>query len=284
MDVRSVLRALSPPLLRDAARAVREAAGGAEWEWAPDGWKLPPAGRGWEDPSVLETQRARWPSFVDAVSGRGPLARSPEADPSAPDDIATHNTYMVFGYVLARAAHGRHRLAWLDWGGGLGHYAVLARALLPEVTLDYHCRDTAGIAAAGRALQPDAFFHDDDSCFARDYDLVMASSSLQYREDWTDVLARLAGVTRGFLFVTRLPVVETAGSFVALQRAHRHGYRTSYLGWVLNRREFLARAAETGLMLDREFLIDESPQIRRAPGPCRYRGFLFRRDGRVARR
>lgn len=280
MDVKAFLRSISPPVLLDAARAVREAAVGAEWEWVPGGWEQGPAGRGWDHESVVTTQRERWPAFIAAARSPGPLARSPEADAGAADDIATHNTLMVFAYVLARAARGRDRLTWLDWGGGLGQYAILGHALLPEVTLEYHCRDTAQLAAAGRALLPEARFYDDDAaCFARDYDLVMASASLHYREDWPLLLAKLAGAARGFLFVTRLPIVERADSYVAIQRAHRHGYRTSYLGWVLNHREFLDRATALGLALEREFLIDERPRIRRAPEPCRYRGFLFRPGG-----
>jgi putative methyltransferase (TIGR04325 family) len=275
--VNPVLRSFFPPVLLDAARAARDAMVPAEWEWVPGGWVREPAGGGWEHESVVATQRERWPALVAAARGHGPLALSAEAGTTVPDDIATHNTMMVFAYVLARAARGRERLAWLDWGGGLGQYAVLGRALLPEVPQDYHCRDTAQLAAAGRALLPDARFYDNDAeCLARDYDLVMASSSLQYREDWAATLAGLARVARGFLFVTRLPIVERAGSYVALQRAHRHGYRTEYPGWVLNHREFLDRAAGLGLTLEREFLIDERPRIRRAPGPCRYRGFLFR--------
>jgi len=280
MGVKSFIRSIAPPVLLQAARALREAAGGAEWEWIPAGWEEGFAGRGWEHESVVATQRARWPAFVAAAGGAGPLARSPEADAADPDDIASHNTFMVFAYVLARAARGRDRLTWLDWGGGLGHYAILARALLPEVTMDYHCRETALLSREGRALQPEARFYDDDAdCFARDYDLVMASSSLQYSRDWGAALTRLAGAARGFLFVTRLPIVEREDSFVAIQRAHRHGYRTEYQGWVLNHREFLDRATALGLVLEREFLIDERPRIRRAPEACRYRGFLFRAGG-----
>lgn len=29
----------------------------------------------------------------------------------------------------------------LDWGGGLGAYYVYSRALLPDLELDYHCRE-----------------------------------------------------------------------------------------------------------------------------------------------
>src|SRR5262249_44788363 len=153
---------------------------------------------------------------------------------------AAQSLIVAFAYVLARAAHGRDRISLLDWGGGIGHYYAIARAVLPEIELDYHCRDLPLLAARGRALLPQARFHDDDSCLERRYDLVVASSSLQYGEDWRGTLAGLARATSDFLYVTRVPLAVQVPSFVVIQRAQRHGYGTEYLGWVLNRDELLA--------------------------------------------
>ena len=57
---------------------------------------------------------------------------------------------MSYGYVLALAARAaeraaadhagdpvRRRLSILDWGSGLGHYFIISRALLPDVTFDF---------------------------------------------------------------------------------------------------------------------------------------------------
>jgi putative methyltransferase (TIGR04325 family) len=183
---------------------------------------------------------------------------------------------MRVGHVLARAARGRDRLSMLDWGGGIGHYYIYASALLPEVELDYHCRDLSRFAAAGRDVVPQATFHDaDETALARAYDLVLASSSLHYSEDWRGTLARLASVTDHYLYVTRQPFIATAPSFVVVQRPHRHGYLTEYPGWFLNRGEFLAEARALGLDLLREFLIAERPVVPGAPEQADYRGFLF---------
>jgi hypothetical protein len=48
-----------------------------------------------------------------------------------------------------------------------------------------------------------------------------------------------------------------------------------YLGLCLNKAEFLAEAGQLGQTLVREFVIGEQPPIAKAPGACRYRGFLF---------
>lgn len=276
--MRTLVRRLLPPVMVEAARWVRDALGAPEWSVARGGFAEARALTGWDDPSVAETQAARWNGFVARTNGTAPLGLSSESDPRFPADEAAHNTVMVFAYALARAAHGLERMTLLDWGGGLGQYGVLARALLPEVAVEYHCRDLPGLVKRGRALQPDTRFHEDDGCLARRYDLVLASSSLQYHEPWRETLARLAGATGRFLLVTRLPVVLEAPSYVVIQRPHAHGYRTAYPGWVLNRTELLDAAGASGLRCVREFLILEHPRIPGAPAPCHYRGFLFTPD------
>ena len=120
-------------------------------------------------------------------------------------------------------------------------------------------------------------FHTDDACLERSYDLVFASSSLQYARDWADLLRRLGRATDGFLLVTRLPIALDAPSFVVLQRAYAYGYATEYLGWVVSRTELLSEAAANGLALERELLLDAWLSAAPAPeDPIGHRGFLFR--------
>jgi putative methyltransferase (TIGR04325 family) len=191
------------------------------------------------------------------------------------DDPGWHNIVLTFGYVLARAAHGRDRLSLLDWGGGPGHYAVLAQALLPEVELDYHSRDLPRLAAFGREVLPGATFHADDTCLERTYDLVVVSDSLHYAEDVRDQLARLAGASSRWLYAALVPVVDHAPSYIVQQRPDSYGYDTEYLGWVLNRRELLDAAAACGLRLEREFLAPGVIDPPGVPEAAVHRSFLF---------
>jgi putative methyltransferase (TIGR04325 family) len=185
---------------------------------------------------------------------------------------------MCFAYVLARAAHQRDRISMLDWGGGLGQYGLLARALVPEVEVEYHCHELALMADAGRELIPDATFHSDPTeTFSRSYDLVMASGALHYVEDWRALLVQLAASTVRWLFITRQPFVEQASTFVVIQHPLNYGYDTEYPGWVLNRVEFLDAAAEAGLTLRRELLTGENPNMPSAPEQPEYKGMLFER-------
>jgi len=251
----------------------------AEWEYVPEGWAR--RVKGWDAPTVEAAYRRRWPEFVDAVRGGGTLGIAhevPEGQAVVTDDHGWHNAVLTFGYVLARAAGGRSGVSVLDWGGGPGHYFVLARALLPEARLEYHSRDLPRLVALGREVLPEAQFHDDDSCLDRTYDLVVASDSLQYAPDVAATLARLGRAASPWLFVAQLPVAATAESFVVLQRPDAYGYETEYLGWVLNRRELLERAGEAGLVVDREFLAPGAIDAAGAPErPVYLRSFLFRR-------
>lgn len=249
-----------------------------EWEYVPEGWRREVGG--WDADSVARAYRRKWPLFLRAVESSGPLGvyhEVPEGGDVSSEDPAAHNLVLTFGYVLGLAAQGEQRLSVLDWGGGCGHYYVLARALRPDLRLDYHVQEVPQLAALGRELLPEVTFHDDDGALARSYDLVLASGSLQYTEDWTALLARLGAAAERLLCVTRLPIAFRAQSFVVLQRAGAYGYDTEYLGWVVNQSELLGRAAAAGLTLERELLVEGSFSAVGAPeDPVRHRGFLWR--------
>jgi putative methyltransferase (TIGR04325 family) len=248
-----------------------------EFEYVPEGWAR--RVRGWDVPGVEAAYRRRWPEFVAAVEGTGPLGVAhevPTAQSVVTDDPGWHNVVVTFGYVLARAAHGRDALSVLDWGGGPGHYAVLARALLPEVEIDYHSRDLPRLAALGREVLPEATFHADDTCLDRMYDLVVVGDSLHYLEDVRAQLARLARAAAPWLYVALVPVVRHAPSYVVQQRPDSYGYDTEYLGWVLNRDALLEAAVSSGLRLEREFLAPGVIDPPGVPEAAVHRSFLFR--------
>ena len=278
--LRSFAREMLPPFIARHLRNVlrQTSPDGPEWAYLPEGaaaWDRYP---GWDHPSVAETQRAKWPAFRAALAEPRPLGMAPGGWTTEPRDIGVHNTLLSFGYVLARAARGRERLSMLDWGGGSGHYAALARALLPETAIDYTCRDLPLLSALGREMEPQGRFIDDDEvALSRRYDLVLASSSLHYRRDMHTLLARLCAASGEWLLITRLPVVENAADFAVLQRPWVHGYRTQYVCWFVNRGRLVEAVKNGGFHFVREFLVDERPFVPGAPEQCRYGGFLFQR-------
>lgn len=248
------------------------------WEYLPQGWATQDSRiQGWNVQSILNTQRAKWSAFAAALQGTGPLGISHEAPNISNNDYSSHNTVMAFAYVLALAARKKERISILDWGGGLGHYYLLSQALLPEVKMDYYCKEVPVLCQGGREVLPQVtFFEDEQACFNRRYDLVLCSSSLQYSQEWKRTLQQLVSTTHSYLYITRLPIVHHAPSFVVVQRPYQYGYHTEYKTWFLNRQEFLNYAAQLPIKLVREFLIIERFPVHGAPEEGEARGFLFK--------
>jgi putative methyltransferase (TIGR04325 family) len=243
-----------------------------EWEYIPDGWSY--ATRAWDAEAVADAYERKWADYVKAVQPPRPLGVHHETAEVLTGDPGAHNMLVSFAYVVALAADGRDRLSVLDWGGGFGHYQVLARSVLPRLPFDWHVKETPAVVARGRDLNPEVTFHDDAAALDRRFDLVVASSSLQYAEDWRALLERLAGASERYLYVARVPIAMQAPSFVVIQRPYVHGYDTEYLGWVLNRDELLSAAPR----LVREFLLDARFSAAGAPeSPVDHRSFLFTR-------
>jgi putative methyltransferase (TIGR04325 family) len=234
---------------------------------------------GWDGHAVAEAYRVKWPAFSGALRGTGPFGVIHEVPLGASipvDDVTNELLGVSFTYVLQRAAAGRPRLRVLDWGGALGHYALIARANLPELELDYHVKELQEVCVVGRELVPDVVFHETDDCLKHSYDVVFVSGTLECLPDWRYHLSRLAEAASVYLYITRVPVALRARSFVGAQRVHTYGYGSAIPFWVIARDELLGEARKIGLSLVREFVTGEEGDIPGAPErpfPCR--GFLF---------
>lgn len=280
-DLKRAIKYIFPPFFIDAGKGLVTALRREkpEWEYMPEGWRAAekdPKIKGWNVESVLEAYKASWPQFVQNLESAGPFTASPEAITGSQTDLFFHNRIMVYAYALALAARQKKSISMLDWGGGIGHYYLISRALIPGLEIDYYCHDLPLLAAFGQQQFPRAHYDSDDACLEGHFDFVLVSNSLQYSLDWTTTLRKLARATAGYLLVTMLPIVERVPSYVFVQRPYQYGYDTEYLAWCLNRSEFLDAAESSGLELVREFAIGLEPPIVRAPEPCRYLAFLFR--------
>jgi putative methyltransferase (TIGR04325 family) len=266
--LRRVAEYLSPSIKNIASYVF------SEMEYMPQGWYDL---EGWNAQSIADAQEKHWPILVSNLQGPGPLGVSHLPQHKTRENRADHNIMMSYGYVLALAARKKDKLSILDWGGGVGHYYLYSKALLPEVDIEYDCYDVPRLCQLGRKLQPETHLHDDERDFVgKQYDVVISSSSLHYLENWRAQVHKLADATREFLYVSRLQSVIHAPSFVALHRVFRDGY-PEFLCWCINRQEFLACAEECGLELVREFVFTELWTIRGAPEKAECRGFLLRR-------
>jgi putative methyltransferase (TIGR04325 family) len=247
----------------------------AEMEYVPRGWHVI---KGWNDQSVADAQESHWPTLVKNLQGPGPLGVAHFPWHTTREDRADHNVMMAYGYILALAARKKDALSILDWGGGVGHYYLYSKALLPEIGLQYYCYDIPNLCRLGRKLLPEIHISDQEADFLeRQYDLVVSSSSLHYFEDWRQEVRKLTAVTREFLYISRLQTITHAASFVAAHKIYHTGYG-EFLSWCINRQEFLNCVEECGLHLVREFVYYNKWTIRGAPEKGDCRGFLFRRQ------
>lgn len=270
--VRSMIKQLAigvlPPFVTESIRALRRRLNPPlpVLEYAPNGWDdklvVDSASAGWNAPSVVDATRVENAESYRLLRSGGPLGTGHQ-----------HNLHVSYAYVLARAAHGKATLSVLDWGSGLGYYCYVAKAALPEIAIDYHCKETPVLAAAGRQTVPEASWYSDEICLARKYDVILLSGSLQYAQDWEGQLRRIAVAAGEWLYITRLPVVERVPTFAAVQRV----YGSTMMHWQFNRANLLGLVESLGFVIDREFEIGDRPCVKDAPEPCELRGWLFRR-------
>jgi putative methyltransferase (TIGR04325 family) len=214
------------------------------------------------------------------LEGPGPLGVSHEVPAGAPidrKDVLAQNSVLALAFALARPSNGASSLSVLDRGGALGHFYVLAQQLFPDLEHDYSCRERPAVCSEGREVLPEVTFYETDKCFERSYDMVIASNSL-HEEDWQQLLRQLVHASATSVFLTRVPIVRQQHSFVVLQRAHRCGYATEYLGWVLKRDELLRADRGAGLELERELVLLPELTVAGAPEPFLHTGLLFRAD------
>lgn len=296
-DVKRLIIRLLPPILTDLLRAAKHRVGqpaslqhaisnavsGGPPEWEAVGLDKWTASNGWLHPSIVQTQADKWRDFAASIKHPQAFGLNHEANPGAVVNITAHNLTMTFAYGVARAIATDGKVgptSILDWGGGIGHYASLVGELFPETRFDYVIRELETLAEAGRPLLPEVkFVCDDDEALSRPFDLIFASSSLQYSHDVYTVLQKMIDTGSRWIMVCRMPFIDTVDDFVVIQRPYRYGYDTEYSGWFLNRFKFIEFMETRGYRLDREFLNDERPVVPNAPEQCVYRAYLFENGG-----
>ncbi len=268
MTFKRIVKAIVPPVLWSIGRALKQrlVPPADHLAFAPDGWATPlPTGGGnevfWS--RFAERGRAECEALVARVRAEHPVLTS--------DDGMFG--YISFGYVLALAARQKDKVTVLDYGGKFGEYYWLAKALVPDVEIEFHCKELPAVAAAGRGLAPDVIWHTDDQCLDGPYDLVMFSASLGYVPDWKGILGQAAQGTRHYLFLADLPSVRDVPTFVITQRSAG----LTQLQYLFNRSEIADTLQRAGLRLIREFTMGVHAPVANAPEQPVYAGLLFAR-------
>src|SRR5438093_4006080 len=140
MSTRTVIKSIAPPILVDAARRARDAATGSRaglpvWELVPEGWRraeTDPHIKGWNVEAIRDWHLERFAHWTNAFDAPRPLGASEYGQDGSAQHLHSHNVHVTLAYVLSLVAGGRSSLSILDWGGGVGQHALLARSVVPD--------------------------------------------------------------------------------------------------------------------------------------------------------
>ena len=273
------IQRILPPILSDFIKKNLGYIGYAIWEYAPKGFNTEIKKGGWNLESIAVLQKEKWVDYTNRIKSTQNIGVNHEdSDSKVSNDLFFHNLLSSFAYVISLSGLRKESINFLDWGGGIGHYGLLAEELIKpaRIHLNYFCFDFAVFCDNGKALNPKFNYFSDENLYNdRRFDLVMASSSIWYEKDWKKGVDKLCKYKTNFLYITRMIFINEQPSYIAIQRPKLMGYDTEYLFWVINKTEFINYINNKGFILIREFEFGSVPPIFKAPEQGTMKGFLF---------
>jgi putative methyltransferase (TIGR04325 family) len=271
-----------PPVLVSYLYNFRGLMGKAPWKYIKEGFSYQLKSAGWDMNEIALVQLEKWEAYKNYLLSTNPLAINHEGSmKSLSNDPFYHNLLNSFAHSLCLASINKKAVNFLDWGGGLGHYGVLAKSILSSTNLPlhYYCYDFEPFCKYGKQVNPEFTYESDKQhLIENNYDLILASSSIWYEKNWKDGIDTLSNFKTDYLYITRMIFVEHVDSFVALQQPENMGYKTEYLFWVINKKDFLEYVQSKGFQLIREFEFGEITPIYQAPENGTLKGFLFKKN------
>jgi putative methyltransferase (TIGR04325 family) len=204
----------------------------------------------------------------------------------AADRLAIEHYIVPVCVLAAEVAAKKGEVRVLDFGGGIGVNFVNIRAALPAgAKLHYDIVDSPANQNRWQLLFENSA---NCGCFTEiprpSYDVVFASSTLQYIPDWVAVLARLADACERWIVLSRLPITR-GPAFVARQNVRfvngPHSGETA--GTIphrfFNREELIDVLRARGFELVHDHFISDygvhMTQIGRPPGDVTLRVIAF---------
>src|SRR6266498_2368526 len=100
-----------------------------------------------------------------------------------------HHRLTQFALIVTRVANGSKGLELLDFGGGFGTHALVLKRLLPSLHANYTVCDLPEFCEIGKKLNHNIRFISDLEQVDTVYQLIYASSSVQYVKDWKNLVA-----------------------------------------------------------------------------------------------
>lgn len=269
-----------PPILLNFCLKYSGYIGLASWEYVPEGFSYKNKSKGWDVESIADLQLNKWAKYSERIKSVKALGINHESDDYINNNPFFHNLSVSFAYVLTLAGLNKKNINFLDWGGGIGHYGLLAEELTRPAGLDinYYCYDFDVFGNKGRQANAEYIYFSNDTMYTTvKFDLIMASSSIWYEKDWRNGIDKILKYNTEYLYITRMIFITDKPSYVAIQRPKSMGYDTEYLFWVINKSELIKYVAESGFNLIREFEFGKTMPVFKAPEQGSMQGFLFKK-------
>lgn len=163
-----------------------------------------------------------------------------------PEVVAYRESLLPFLAALVYHQLGRVRI--LDFGGGLGFtYIPVASALMDAQAIDYHIVESQRICDLGAEMfahEDRLHFHTAPPSDPDRVDILHIGSALQYIEDWTGLLKRLADYQPNYFLFSNL----SAGDIPTYATAQLY-FDSNIAAWFLNIDEFIASMSGLGFGL-----------------------------------
>lgn len=243
--------------------------------YAPNGWQTElkdKKSHGWSNSNLVKKSFEKYEQIAELYFDNGTLGFSYENDNLIEkNNISFHNIHLTFGYVLGFVSRMKSSVSILDWGAGIGHYYSLSKALFPDLQIDYYCVEVPLMVEMGKKINPKVNWCSDNSYLEQSFDLVMVNASLQYVKEWKKLLNELRQISK-YIFLTRVPVINKANSFIAVQEEQG----TQMLHNQFNKQELLDTFSRENLLIIREFVVGDKPYIKNAPEQCEFQGWLLK--------
>lgn len=138
----------------------------------------------------------------------------------------------------------------LDFGGAMGgYYFFLRRHLGSFVRLNWIVCETEEIVKAAKEnLEEDglSFVSSLDHIPAEQkFDIILASSSLQYTDSPTDFFAKLSRFKHEYMIIDRCPMAEINKDRLTIQKVAKSVYKGSYPCWFFSKEKWMSLISKT---------------------------------------
>ncbi len=197
----------------------------------PQRWQRFTPSRSWAD---AEAESIGYSEAPVSPSASGHLRKQP---------LAGNQMALVaaFGVALAAREPRGGPVSVVDFGGYDGKHADLIQRLFPQLSFDWVVVDLPGVVEvmSARSRPGLAFVSDPSAALEAGPDVILASASLNYIANPTDML-RMMCANGSFVVLTRLPPWPIHRHSAAVQHTQRRPVEISYPTWFFSEVEFLA--------------------------------------------